>query len=96
MSEDNTRETWLLCMTIVQGFNCFKPVNAVGDCKHEVILGRVNQLPQRRSVDLTCHHLEIIGQENTTMETCVVVERRPGQTREGNDLAAVNARQANL
>ena len=64
--------------------------------KNEVVLGRAHQPPQRRPMDLACHHLETIGQEKTTRETSQVAERRPGQILERHDLAEDSTRQANL
>ena len=46
---------------------------------NEMVLGRAYHQPQRRPMDLTCHHLETIWQETTTRETSQAVERRPGQ-----------------
>ena len=37
-------------------------------------LGRAGQPPQRRTMDLTCHHVETIRQERTTTETSQAVE----------------------
>ena len=52
--------------------------------------------PQRRPMDLACHHLETMRQENTTRENSQAVERRPGQILERHDLADDCARHANL
>ncbi len=53
-----------------------------------------HQLPQRRQMDLACHHLETIQQEKMTRETSQAVERRPGQILERHYLAEDNTRQA--
>ena len=52
-----------------------------------MVLGRTNQPPQRQPMDLTCHLLDTIWQENAKMETIQAVERRPGQILEQHDLA---------
>ena len=52
--------------------------------------------PQRRTMDLVCHHLETIWQEKTTRETSQVVERRPGQILERHELPDDSTRQAKL
>ena len=54
--------------------------------KNEMVLGRAYQPPQRRPMDLTCHHLQAIRQENTTREASQAVERRPAQILERHDL----------
>ena len=64
--------------------------------KNEMVTGRAYQQPQRRLMDLTCHHLETIWQEKTISETSQAVQRRPGQIRERNDMAEDSTRQANL
>ena len=64
--------------------------------KNEMVLGRAHQPPQRRPMDLACHHLETIRQENTTRKTSKAVERRPGQILERHDLAEDSTIQANL
>ena len=61
-----------------------------------MVLDRAQQPPQRRPLDLACHHLETIRQEKTTRETSQAVERRLGQILERHDLAENSARQANL
>ena len=61
-----------------------------------MVMGRAHQPPERRPMDMTCHHLETIQQENTTWETSQAVERRSGEILEGHDLAEDCARQANL
>ena len=48
--------------------------------KNEMVLGMAHQPPQRRSTDLTCHHVETIRQEQTTSETSQTTEIRPGHT----------------
>ena len=61
-----------------------------------MVLGRAYQPPQRRPMDLACHHLETIWQENTTRETSQAVERRPRQILERHDMAEESTRQGNL
>ena len=58
--------------------------------------GRAYRPPQRRPMDLTCHHLETILQERTTRETSQAVERRPGQILERHDMAEDSTRQGDL
>ena len=60
-----------------------------------MVLGRTEQPPQRRPLDLACHHLKTIRQEKTR-ETSQAPERRPGQILEQHDLAENSTRQANL
>ena len=64
--------------------------------KNEMVLGRAYQPPQRRPMDLVCHHLETILQEKTTRETSQAVERRPRQILERHDMAEESTRQGNL
>ena len=61
-----------------------------------MVLGRAYQPPQRQPMDLACHHLETIWQENTTRETSQAVERRPGQILERHDMAEDSTRQGNV
>ena len=61
-----------------------------------MVRGRAYQPPQRRLMDLACHHLETIQQEKTTRETSQAADRRPGQILERHDLAEDSAREANL
>ena len=61
-----------------------------------MVLGRAYQPPQRRPMDLTCHHLATIWQEKTTRETSQAVERRPRQILERHDMAEESTRQGNL
>ena len=61
-----------------------------------MVPGRAHRPPQRRQMDLECHHLETIRQENMTRETSHAVKRQPGQILEGQDLAEDSTRQANL
>ena len=63
--------------------------------KHEMVLGKPYQPPQRRPRDLACHHLETMRQEKTTSETSQAVERRPGLL-ERHDMAEDGTAQANL
>ena len=64
--------------------------------KNEMVLGRAYQPPQRRPMDLACHHLETIWQEKTTRKTSQAVERRPGQILERHDMAEDSTRHGNL
>ncbi len=64
--------------------------------KNEMVMGRAQQPPQTRQMDLECHHLETIRQEKMTRETSHAVKRRPGQILERHDLAEDSTRQANL
>ena len=66
--------------------------------KNEIVLDRAHQSPQRRLLNLACHHLEIIRQEKTIRETSQAVERRDDLVKilEGRDLAEHSTRQANL
>ena len=57
--------------------------------KNEMVLDRAYNPPQRRSMDLACHHLEAIRQEKTTREASQAVERRPGQILERHDMAEI-------
>ena len=61
-----------------------------------MVPGRAHQPPQTRQMDLECHHLETIRQENVTRETSHAVKRRSGQILERHDLAEDSTRQANL
>ena len=56
--------------------------------KQDVVLGKAHQPPQRPPMNLACHHVETIQQENTTREASQALERRPGQIPERHDLAA--------
>ena len=53
-----------------------------------------HQPPQRRPMDVACHHVETIRQENTTRDASQLAERRPGQILERRDLAEDNTIQA--
>ena len=64
--------------------------------KNEMVLGRAHQPPQRRPMDLACHHLDTMRQERTTRKTSQAVQRQPGQILEGHDLVEDSARQDNL
>ena len=44
-------------------------------------------LSAHRPMDLKCHHLKTIRQENPTRETSQAVKRRPAQIQEPHDLA---------
>ncbi len=73
-----------------------KVIDIINTEKNEIILGRAYQPPQRRPMDLACHHLETTCQEKTTRETSQAVERRPGQILERHDMADDSTRQGNL
>ena len=47
-------------------------------------------------MDLMCHHVEAIRQEQTTRETSQSMGRRPGQILERHDLEKDSTRQGNL
>ena len=47
-------------------------------------------------MDLACHHLESIQQDNMTREISQAVGKRPGQILERHDLAEDTTIQANL
>ena len=67
------------------------------DCgNNEAVLDRAHQPPQRRAMDVACHNLESIRQENTERETSDAMERRPGKLLEGHDLAKDSTTQANM
>ena len=61
-----------------------------------MVLGRAYQPPERRPMELACHHLETMWQEKTTRETSQAVERRPRPILERHDMAAESTRQGNL
>ena len=60
---------------------------------NEVVLGRAHQPPQRRSMDLARRKLD---NKKTKEKTSQAVERRPGQTLAGHDLAEDSTRQGKL
>ena len=61
-----------------------------------MVLGRAYQPSRRQPIDLACHHLETIWQEETTRETSQAVERRPVQILDRHDMAEDSTRQDNL
>ena len=64
--------------------------------KNEMVLGRAYQPPQRRPMDLACHHLETIWQENATRQTSQAVEKRPRQILERHDMAEESTIRGNM
>ena len=64
--------------------------------KNEMVLDRTYQLPQRRPIDIACHHFETIWQEKTTRETSQTMEKQPGQILERHDMAEDSTRQGHL